>query len=80
MNHLGAGNETPINIHRHTPDQTEMHRDQPQGIHRQPIRNATACETAHGLEDRAAHMNDFWRALVEFQDRDVLVVALCVGG
>ena len=29
------------------------------------------------LEDRAARMNDFWRALVEFQYRDVLVVALC---
>ena len=31
------------------------------------------------LDDRAARMNDFWRALVEFQYRDVLVVALCVG-
>jgi hypothetical protein len=31
------------------------------------------------LEDRAARMNEFWRALVEFQHRDVLVVALCVG-
>jgi hypothetical protein len=30
-------------------------------------------------EDRADRMNDFWRALVEFQYRDVLVVALCVG-
>lgn len=30
------------------------------------------------LEDRAARMNDFWRALVEFQYRDVVVVALCV--
>jgi hypothetical protein len=29
------------------------------------------------LEDRAARMNDFWRALVEFQYRDVVVVALC---
>ena len=31
------------------------------------------------LEDRAARMNDFWRALVDFQDRDVFVVALCSG-
>jgi hypothetical protein len=31
------------------------------------------------LEDRAARMNEFWKALVEFQHRDVLVVALCVG-
>ena len=30
------------------------------------------------LESRADRMNAFWRALVEFQDRDVLVVALCV--
>jgi hypothetical protein len=29
------------------------------------------------LDDRAARMNDFWRALVEFQYRNVLVVALC---
>jgi hypothetical protein len=29
------------------------------------------------LDDRAARMNDFWRALVEFQYRDVVVVALC---
>jgi hypothetical protein len=31
------------------------------------------------LEDRAARMNDFWRALVDFQDRDVFVVAMCSG-
>jgi hypothetical protein len=31
------------------------------------------------LEDRAARMNDFWDALVEFQYRNVVVVALCVG-
>jgi hypothetical protein len=31
------------------------------------------------LDDRAERMNEFWRALVEFQYRDVLVVALCVG-
>ena len=31
------------------------------------------------LEDRAARMNDFWKALVEFQDRDVFVVAFCLG-
>ena len=31
------------------------------------------------LEDRAARMNDFWDALVEFQYRNVIVVALCVG-
>jgi hypothetical protein len=30
------------------------------------------------LEDRAARMNEFWRALVEFQHRDVLIVALCM--
>jgi hypothetical protein len=31
------------------------------------------------LEARAARMNAFWDKLVEFQHRDVLVVALCVG-
>jgi hypothetical protein len=31
------------------------------------------------LELRAARMNEFWSKLVEFQDRDVLVVALAVG-
>jgi hypothetical protein len=30
------------------------------------------------LESRADRINAFWRALVEFQRRDVLVVALCV--
>ncbi len=29
------------------------------------------------LDDRAERMNSFWRALVDFQDRDVLVVAIC---
>jgi hypothetical protein len=29
------------------------------------------------LETRAARTNEFWRALVEFQYRDVVVVALC---
>ena len=29
------------------------------------------------LESRADRMNSFWRALVEFQHRDVLVVAIC---
>jgi hypothetical protein len=29
------------------------------------------------LESRADRMNAFWRALVEFQYRDVLVVAIC---
>jgi hypothetical protein len=29
------------------------------------------------LDDRAARMNEFWKALVEFQYRDVLVVAIC---
>lgn len=29
------------------------------------------------LDDRAARMNDFWKALVEFQFRNVLVVAIC---
>ncbi len=31
------------------------------------------------LESRAARMNAFWRALVDYQYRDVPVVALCVG-
>jgi hypothetical protein len=31
------------------------------------------------LEVRADRMNSFWRALVEFQYQDVLVVALAVG-
>ena len=31
------------------------------------------------LDDRAARMNEFWRKLVGFQHRDVLVVALCAG-
>jgi hypothetical protein len=29
------------------------------------------------LQDRAARMNDFWRALVDYQGRDVFVVAIC---
>ena len=29
------------------------------------------------LKTRAERMNEFWRALVEFQYRDVIVVALC---
>jgi hypothetical protein len=29
------------------------------------------------LDDRAVRMNKFWKALVEFQYRDVLVVAIC---
>jgi hypothetical protein len=31
------------------------------------------------LEDRAARMNGFWKALVDYQHRDVIVVALAVG-
>lgn len=31
------------------------------------------------LAERADRMNAFWEKLVEFQYRDVLVVALCVG-
>jgi broad specificity phosphatase PhoE len=31
------------------------------------------------LEDCAARMNEFWKALVEFQHRNVLVVAVCAG-
>jgi hypothetical protein len=31
------------------------------------------------LDDRAVRMSEFWRALVDYQRRDVLVVALCVG-
>ena len=33
------------------------------------------CRAAGG--SRADRMNSFWRALVEFQHRDVLVVAIC---
>ena len=32
------------------------------------------------LDDRAARMNQFWEKLVDFQHRDVLVVALAVDG
>lgn len=38
---------------------------------------ATEALPAVDLETRAARMNEFWRALVEFQYRDVVVVALC---
>ena len=31
------------------------------------------------LDDRAARMNAFWEKLVDFQHRDVIVVALAVG-
>lgn len=31
------------------------------------------------LDDRASRMNAFWRALVDYQYRDVVVVALCSG-
>ena len=31
------------------------------------------------LDDRAARMNDFWKALAEFQYRNVMVVAICAG-
>ena len=31
------------------------------------------------LDDRAARVNEFWKALVAFQYRDMLVVALAVG-
>jgi hypothetical protein len=30
------------------------------------------------LEVRAARMNEFWRALVDYQHRTVLVIAICV--
>ncbi len=30
------------------------------------------------LEGRAARMNEFWEKLVDYQHRDVLVVAVCV--
>ena len=50
------------------------------------VTRSPGLDTAHvslpggiDLEDRAARMNEFWRALVEFQYRDVVVVALCVG-
>jgi len=29
------------------------------------------------LKDRTTRMNEFWRALVDYQHRDVIVVALC---
>jgi len=32
------------------------------------------------LETRAARMNSFWDALVDFQYQDVIVVALCANG
>ena len=32
------------------------------------------------LDERADRMNQFWRTLVEFQYRDVLVVAICAAG
>jgi hypothetical protein len=31
------------------------------------------------LEDSAARTNDFWRALVDYQHRHVIVVAMCAG-
>ncbi|MGH6725093.1 MAG: hypothetical protein ACREB8_00940 [Pseudolabrys sp.] len=31
------------------------------------------------LDHRAARMDQFWRTLVDYQDRDVLVVAMCAG-
>ena len=31
------------------------------------------------LKIRAARMNEFWKKLVDYQHRDVLVVAMCVG-
>lgn len=30
------------------------------------------------LEDRAARMNEFWNKLVDYQHRNVLVIAICV--
>ena len=38
-----------------------------------------ALPAGNDLEDRAARMNEFWEKLVEFQRRDVLVVALAAG-
>ena len=32
------------------------------------------------LEMRAERMNQFWRALVQFQYQDLIVVALCANG
>jgi hypothetical protein len=31
------------------------------------------------LDTRAARMNQFWRALVDYQHQNVVVVAMCVG-
>ena len=35
--------------------------------------------TAIDLDTRAERINQFWHALVVYQHRDVLVVAMCVG-
>jgi hypothetical protein len=51
-------------------------------VTRSPGLHAASVALPAGIDlgDRAARMNEFWRALVEFQRRDVLVVALCAGG
>jgi hypothetical protein len=41
---------------------------------------SVALPTGIDLEDRATRMNAFWDALVDLQYRDVIVVALSVGG
>ena len=38
-----------------------------------------ALPAAISLDDRAARMNDFWKALAKFQYRNVMVVAICAG-
>ena len=51
------------------------------GVARSPGLDTASVSLPGGvdLQDRADRMNEFWRALVEFQYRDVVVVALCVG-
>ena len=48
-------------------------------VMRSPGLDTVSVALAAGIDlgDRAARMNEFWRALVEFQYRDVLVVAPC---
>ncbi len=51
------------------------------GVMSSPCLNAASVALPAGIDlgDRAARMNQFWDKLVEFQHRNVIVVALCVG-
>jgi hypothetical protein len=66
--------EQPINCDCATPIRDEVSVKRSSNIDTASI----ALPMGISLEDRAARMNEFWRALVEFQHRDVLVVALCM--